>query len=95
MKPYYWLAAMAVGLALGLTLGLASVSAPVRADDDGASKAAPAQEEKLICKRINTTGSRIGGGRICQTKEKWDAESRDAQQRLRDMNKVQGATKGG
>lgn len=32
-------------------------------------------EDKVVCRFINTTGSRLGGERVCKTRAQWEAES--------------------
>lgn len=38
------------------------------------AKPAKAQD-KLVCRLVNTTGSRLGGERVCKTRAEWEAES--------------------
>ena len=58
-----------------------SIGAPAAAADP-TSPAQPAvkvdKQDKIICKFVNTTGSRISRDRECKTRAQWDAES-DAQ----------------
>ncbi|MGN6056977.1 MAG: hypothetical protein ACTHOI_00140 [Sphingomicrobium sp.] len=59
-----------------------SISAPAAAADP-TSPAQPAAkadkgQDKIICKFVNTTGSRISRDRECKTRAQWEAES-DAQ----------------
>ena len=39
--------------------------------------------EKLICKYLKETGSRLGQQRICATKREWDLAEKEAQETLR------------
>lgn len=32
-------------------------------------------EEKVVCRLVNTTGSRLGGERVCKTRAQWNADS--------------------
>ena len=40
----------------------------------GIQKPSKAQD-KVVCRLINTTGSRLGGERVCKTRAEWDAEA--------------------
>ncbi len=55
---------------------------------------APKAEDPKICRRIATTGSRVGGERVCKTAAEWQQEAKDNQAAAKDMSKVRGATKG-
>lgn len=37
-----------------------------------------ARSEKKICKTIESTGSRLGGRKVCKTREQWNAEAKAA-----------------
>ena len=41
--------------------------------------------DKLICKYIRTTGSRIEQEKVCGTKSQWEVADRETQQRIRDV----------
>jgi hypothetical protein len=40
--------------------------------------------DAIICKRIEELGSRLGGGKVCQTRAEWDQQSRDSEDDLND-----------
>ncbi|MDY0957842.1 hypothetical protein SOM26_03995 [Sphingomonas sp. CFBP8993] len=44
----------------------------------------PPAKEKQICRNEETTGSRMGGRRVCRTKEQWDAISANARKTMDD-----------
>ncbi len=44
--------------------------------------AAPASKQKVVCKSIGTTGSRLGGKRVCATKQQWDERAYDDKQAI-------------
>lgn len=46
----------------------------------------PAKDKKVICRTEGTTGSRLGGRRVCHTREEWDAIAANAR------NDVENAT---
>ena len=63
-----------------------------QAEEHASQPEAPALEEKkaekpkkpkVICRSVGTTGSRLGGQRICKTKEEWDTDSRRAREETR------------
>jgi hypothetical protein len=43
----------------------------------------PDPQEKVICKREEETGSRLGSQKICMTKAQWDQQANSAQQYFR------------
>ena len=54
----------------------------------GASGPAAKAHDGLICREVAETGSRLGGKRICMTREEWDAqrrETRDSVERAQTM----------
>jgi hypothetical protein len=80
--------------AIGLVLG-AGVAA--RAQDTAVAApaaAVKADDDKQICKRVATTGSRIGGQRVCKSAAAWDDDARAAQAATREVGRVRGGTKG-
>lgn len=42
--------------------------------------AAAAVPEKVICKKVEVTGSRLGAKKVCATKSQWDESARRAQE---------------
>jgi hypothetical protein len=54
----------------------------------------PKAEDPKICRRVATTGSRVGGERVCKTAAEWQQEAKDNQEAAKNMSKVRGATKG-
>jgi hypothetical protein len=58
-------------------------SAQPVADPQAATPVTPApKKEKKICRTLNTTGSRLGGDRVCKTKAEWDADSEETRQQV-------------
>ena len=58
------------------------------------SVAAPSEDSKIICKTINTTGSRVGGKRICASKLEWrrmNEEAEKAAREIQDTHSKQGS----
>ena len=45
-----------------------------------AAQAKPADANKVICKRLDTSGSRAAPRRICMTRAEWDAQEGAARQ---------------
>ena len=55
-----------------------------------ATAAAPAETsanppEKLVCKYLKTTGSRLEQKRVCATKRQWDVAEQEMQEEIRDL----------
>jgi len=83
-------------LAAGLVLG--ALSAPALADSASATASGPTTKtetndpNRMICKRVETIGSRLGAKRVCRTKSEWDADQAsnrqdlDRRQTLRDQS---------
>lgn len=64
----------------GLLLVAAAISVPVAAQPttttQTAAVAKPSKpEDKVVCRFINTTGSRLGSERVCKTRAQWDADA--------------------
>ena len=43
--------------------------------------------DKLICKYLKTTGSRLAQEKVCATKRQWDLAGQEAQEKVRDTTK--------
>lgn len=41
--------------------------------------------DKLVCKYIKTTGSRLEQQKVCGTKSQWEVADRDTQDQVRDV----------
>lgn len=54
-----------------MLLFLALASAQV-ADATGADKDVDAQSEKVVCRNMGNTGSRVKAERVCKTKAQWE-----------------------
>lgn len=67
MTPKAWLVIVAASTSVPALAQPAtqpiSVSKPAKAGD------------KVVCRFINTTGSRLSGERVCKTRAQWEAES--------------------
>lgn len=52
---------------------------------EAAAQTAAAQPDdaKIVCKTINTTGSRLGGKRICLSKREWRRMDKEAEETTR------------
>ena len=57
-------------------VSLVSVSAPAIAADGKDGKYNP---DKVVCKSVRLTGSRLPGERVCMTRKQWDEKARAAQ----------------
>jgi hypothetical protein len=66
----------------------AKAKTPSRAEARAAEKAArSADPDRMICRQMRETGSRVGGKRVCLTKRQWDLA---AEQARRDVEGMQG-----
>jgi hypothetical protein len=74
---------------------LVAVMVVLAAPAIGAAPAAQAQtdpkperpQDKMVCKFVNTTGSRLSGTRECRTRAEWDRASADTQDDVDHMEK--------
>ena len=64
-------------IAVALLLG-ADVSA-------AAAKPAALDPNKIVCKNINRTGSRLASDRVCMTRGEWDQAERAAQKEVQQL----------
>ena len=60
-------------IATAIITASATVTSPVDRSPQAAKNAQA--DEKVVCRSINTTGSRLGGERVCKTRAQWNAES--------------------
>jgi hypothetical protein len=78
-------------------LSLATLNAPLLADAGTSTAAAPTTKSdasdpnKVICRRIETIGSRLDSKRVCRTKGDWDAEQALNRQTLEQSQNMRGA----
>jgi hypothetical protein len=45
----------------------------------------PPDDAKIVCKTINTTGSRLGGKRMCASKKEWRRMNEEAEKAAREI----------
>lgn len=57
---------------------LAVAASPAVAKDD---KDKP-DTERVVCKNVRETGSRLAGERVCKTKAEWDREKQEARNKM-------------
>jgi hypothetical protein len=60
---------------------LAIVAVPASAKEKKASDDTP-DTERVVCKTMRATGSRLAGERVCKTKAEWDREKQEARHRM-------------
>jgi hypothetical protein len=51
--------------------------------------------DQRVCKRVEETGSRLGGGKICLTRREWEQRMREDQKTVFDMQKASTKMKAG
>jgi hypothetical protein len=60
-------------------------AAPATSNPTPAPNAQPADDQdKVVCRREQMPGTRIGGKRICLTQREWDQIARDSRETLRE-----------
>ncbi|QMW22281.1 hypothetical protein [Sandaracinobacteroides saxicola] len=69
-------------LLMAAAVSAQSATTATAAQSATTTQAAPAAKDPTICKRTETTGTRLGTKRICKLKSEWDAEARLAQQQF-------------
>lgn len=76
---------------------LASVLAGIGITYAGEESTAPAAgaQEKLICKKVQQTGSRLRSQKVCLTEADWRAKRLQSQQYLQDNERRRAAGPGG
>lgn len=67
-----------------LPVALALTAGPLPADPPTAT----GETEKLVCKRIDTTGSRVSGKRVCRTAAQWQQEANEARRVTQDLQRL-------
>lgn len=63
----------------------ATTVAPVSID--GAKKEKDNDKTRVVCKRVNPTGSRTPGKKLCRTAGEWAADERSAKENLDDVTR--------
>jgi hypothetical protein len=57
----------------------AAIAAPANAAPDGKTQSPPTEKaessQKIVCKSVDTTGSRLSRSRDCKTRAQWEAEA--------------------
>jgi len=84
-------------VAAGLALG--ALTAPVLADSTTpaapTTKADASDPNKVMCRRIETIGTRLDTKRVCRTRAEWEAEHASNRQDLDRAQNMRGARGGG
>jgi len=82
---------LAAVVAFGTTSGIAQV-----ASIETARPAAKAQDpNKLICERVEKTGTRLGARRVCMTAAQWDAQRSEQREDLERVQRIQNQSPSG
>jgi hypothetical protein len=64
----------------------APTAVPVQSKADKKAADPRLDDQAIICKREETTGSRLGGSKVCHTRAQWSAQAADAREQ---MNRIQ------
>lgn len=70
-------------LAAGLVFAFAGAPVVLATETAPPVEATADEGEKVVCKRIEDTGSRVRKTKVCHTKAEWDAQEKGAQETLR------------
>lgn len=68
---------------MSLLMSLILLQAATATSPSGPATPAPAKE-KLVCKSLKVTGSRLDTQRVCATKRQWDVAEQEIQETIRD-----------
>jgi hypothetical protein len=66
-------------------------------EPEAGSVTVPAREgktERLICRRIDVSGSRLRGPRVCRTRQEWQKDEMDARDATRRLQRSRESTHG-
>jgi hypothetical protein len=68
----------ALVLALSIAIGAPTTAQPLPAPQQTQVAAKIKPEDKIVCRFINTTGSRLSGERVCKTRAQWSSDADQA-----------------
>lgn len=77
-----------------MTGSLASFAAETSPPVAGPEAPASVKAQEIVCKRVNVTGSRMGGQKVCQTAAEWERLQERTVEATRKMGTSRNATKG-
>jgi hypothetical protein len=70
---------MSIMISLLLLQSAAGVPATAQVEES------PSDDAKIVCKTVNTTGSRLGGKRVCASKKEWRRLNDEAEKTAREV----------
>lgn len=99
MSRFLVLSSIALSFAVSVAAGAPAAAQPAPAENaaqaaDMGVGPAPKGDDPKICRRIATTGSRVGGERVCKTASEWQREEKENQDAAKQLSRVRGAPKG-
>lgn len=71
--------AVAYGVIFAVALAVPALAASERTGDSARTQRDP---DRVVCRRAETTGSILGGRRVCKTVAEWDAIARNLRETL-------------
>jgi hypothetical protein len=84
-----------VTLAAVAVFGTAPLLAQVSSIETARPASKPADPNKLICERVEKTGTRLGARRVCMTAAQWDAQRREQREDLERVQRIQNQSPSG
>lgn len=68
IKPYFALALVALAAPAALAQAPAPAAQPATKADEG-------ELNKVVCRRVESIGTRLSAKKVCRTKAQWDSEA--------------------
>ena len=69
---------------LTFVLASAALAADTPASQPAAEPPVTRKDERMICRRLEQTGTRMSGREVCRTQSQWDYDTNSARDVLRD-----------
>lgn len=73
------------GISVVIFIAALGQTSPSPSTGAGVTVAQDPKAEKLVCKNVKATGSRIRTGRTCMSAREWEQRTKDDQKALTDM----------
>ena len=75
------------GISIVILVAALGQAAPPPSTVAGVTVAQDSKTEKLVCKKVKASGSRLRAGRTCLSAQEWEQRTKDDQKALTDMQK--------
>ena len=77
-----------ITVAAVLAIGTMPVAAQVTSIETSRPATSAQNPDKVICERVEKTGTRLGGKRVCMTAEQWAAQRREQREDLERVQRI-------